>query len=289
MSEFRPLWEGAKERFDALRWGARPGAGPAGPGPREGTETGGPAGQGESDAFGFEPLAWAATGERSDREAGHGEHPGAQATCAPPGETAEAQAREARQPDPKTAPEAQAAGQAELDVALLMLRREAFEAGRREGLEAGRLEAEERLARIEDLARQLDGARQEVFASSVQDVAAAVLHIARRVVGRELRVSQAGIEDLVRGILADVRSGDEVVVRLAEPDARMMRDAWPSLLELVGRDGELHLEVDQRLQPGGAIVETRHGRIDASVEARFAAFEQSVEAWARHELEAIDD
>lgn len=175
------------------------------------------------------------------------------------------------------------------DVALLRLREEAFEAGRREGLEAGQAELADRLARVDDLARQLDGLRDELFSQSVEDLSSAVMHIARKIVARELAVSSDGVEELVRSILSDVKADDEVIVRLAETDANMMREAYPALLELVGRDGELHLEIDRRLQPGGAIVETRHGSIDASVDARFAAYEQTIDAWARHEVEAIDD
>ena len=208
----------------------------------------------------------------------------------PPRPTATAATSEPGQPAPEEPDEATDEESIETsDVALLKLREEAFEAGRREGLEAGQAELQDRLARVDDLLRQLDGVRDELFSRSIDDLSAAVMHISRRIVARELSVSSEGVEGLIRSILSDIKADDEVVVRLAEPDAMMMREAYPALLELMGRDGELHLEIDRRLQPGGAIVETRHGTIDASVQARFAAYEQTIDAWARHEVEAIDD
>jgi len=226
---------------------------------------------------GFEPLAQWADAIQPD--------PVAPAAPPQPRPVSEPGAAAPEQPEPEAAEEPIEAS----DVALLKLREEAFEAGRREGLEAAQAEIASRLARVDDLARQLDGLRDELFSRSIQDLSSAVVHISRRIVARELAVSSDGVEELVRSILADVKADDEVIVRLAEPDANLMREAYPALLELVGRDGELHLEIDPRLQPGGAIVETRHGSIDASVSARFAAYEQTIEAWVRHELEAIDD
>lgn len=175
------------------------------------------------------------------------------------------------------------------DVALLKAREEAYEVGRREGLEAGRVEVEQQLARVADLLEQVDGARKDLMSRSVEDLAAIVMHISRAIVTRELAVDSDGVEKLVRSIFEDVRSDDEVVVRVAEADSWMMREAYPALLEMVGRDGEVRILVDPTLQPGGAIVETSHGTIDASIAAQFASFATEIEAWAGHEVEAHDD
>ncbi len=175
------------------------------------------------------------------------------------------------------------------DVALLKAREEAFEIGRAEGLEAGRVEVEQQLARVADLLEQVDGARKELMARSVEDLAAIVMHVSQAIVGRELAVDSDGVETLVKSIFEDVRSDDEVIVRVSEEDSWMMREAYPALLEMVGRDGEVRILVDPTLKPGGAIVETSHGTIDASISAQFASFAAEIEAWAGHEVEAHDD
>jgi flagellar assembly protein FliH len=175
------------------------------------------------------------------------------------------------------------------DGALLKAREEAFEIGRNEGLEAGREEVAAQLARVADLLDQVDGARAELVARSIADLSAAVLHIARAIVRRELAVDSDGVEDLVRSIFKEVRSEDEVVIRVAEEDAWMMREAYPSLLEMVGRDGEVRILVDPTLKPGGAIVETSHGTIDASIEAQFASFAAEIDVWTVQEVEVRDD
>lgn len=175
------------------------------------------------------------------------------------------------------------------DVAALRAREEAFEVGRREGLEAGRVEVQQQLESATRVLEQLNEARSNLFLHSVSDLAATVMHVATEIVRRELSVDSEGVELLVTSILADVRSDDEVVVRVSEQDGRLMREAYPAMLEMIGRDGIVQLEVDRGLQPGGAVVETSHGSIDASVEAQLASFAEAVEAWKQHEVEAVDD
>ncbi len=175
------------------------------------------------------------------------------------------------------------------DVALLRAREEAFEIGKQEGLEAGRVEVTRQLEQAAQLVEQLQAARQQLFHRSIEDLATAVMYIAEEIVGRELSVDSEGVESLVTSILADVRSDDEVVVRVAEEDSRFMREAYPALLDMIGRDGIVRLEIDRGLRPGGAIVETSHGTIDASIQSQLDSFAAAIEGWKQREVEAIDD
>jgi flagellar assembly protein FliH len=255
MAGFQPLWQSEKARFTEMDLGAEDGFEPMGQWPR------------------LAVIPETDVAEATDDERVPTPEP---------------------QPAPRTSePGAQVEPASELDeasdIALLQLREDAFEVGRREGLEAAEAEVAAQVGRVQDLVQQLDGLRAELLTRSVEDLAATVMHVSRKIVGRELAVDSAGVEELVRSILKDVRGDDEIVVRVAEDDARLMRESYPELMELVGRDAELHMEIDSRLEPGGAIVETRHGTIDASIEARFGAFEEAVGGWVRHEVEAIDD
>jgi flagellar biosynthesis/type III secretory pathway protein FliH len=93
----------------------------------------------------------------------------------------------------------------------------------------------------------------------------------------------------VRAILTDVQSDDDFVIRVSESDAETLRAVHPALLDLVGRDAGLRIEVDSRLLSGGTVVETSYGKIDASIEQQLEAFAAGVEAWVTTEVEANDD
>ena len=112
--------------------------------------------------------------------------------------------------------------------------------------------------------------------------------VAEQVIRRELSVSSGDIEGLIRNILSDVQGDDDFVLRVSEADAETIEEISPTLRDLIGRDAELRIEVDSRLLPGGAVVETSYGRIDASIEQQLEAFSSSVETWVSSEVEAND-
>lgn len=175
------------------------------------------------------------------------------------------------------------------DVAQLRAREQGFELGREQGIAAAEAAVASKVAELDALVTELTALRARLFKDSVQDLGAAITHISERIVGRELAVDSSGVERLVIDVLDHVQSDDEVVIRIAPEDERQMRNAAPSVLEHLGRDATFRIEVDENQQPGGVLVETQLGSIDASVETRFRAFEESVRAWVTEELGADED
>jgi len=175
------------------------------------------------------------------------------------------------------------------DGDFLQAREEAYEVGRRAGLEAGAAEVRERLESLTRMLEDVAGLRRRLFERSVEDVASATVEIARRMVRRELSVGVGDLEGLVKDILSDLRADDEVTVQIAPEDDRFMRDGYPGLLAHVGRDASLRMEASADVTPGGVLVETTFGTVDATVESRFEAFAETVDAWARDAMERIDD
>ena len=170
------------------------------------------------------------------------------------------------------------------DAALLRARDEAREVGRQAGLTEGREELARRLAAVEDMALQLAGLREELFAHSVQDIADAALRIVEEVLRRELAQGGIDIEALVRSVLDEARDADEIVLRLSPVDDQMIQDAYPGLLSSLGRERSFHIEIDDSLDAGGCIVETNHGIINASLATRLQGYVDAVLTWADDEV-----
>ena len=181
--------------------------------------------------------------------------------------------------DPPKEPEA-----AVEDVHLILLREEAWAAGHAAGLAAGEALIQEQVGRLDALVVALTAVRPRLMSASARDVAAAVELIAGAIVQRELAVDSSGVTDLVVSVLQHVQSDDEVVIRVAPEDERLMQSAAPMVLDRLGRDATFRIQSDSSLQPGGVTVETRLGSIDASVETRFAAFAEAVHDWMSAEV-----
>jgi flagellar biosynthesis/type III secretory pathway protein FliH len=154
---------------------------------------------------------------------------------------------------------------AEAEAARARVLAEASEAGRREGL--GRAAAVLALAAA---------ARDRRLADLEGEVAALALEVARKVLGRELAEREGAVADLAARAIAEARDRRHVTLRVNPRDAAAVRAAEGRLAAILAV-APLAVREDAAVPPGGAIVETEAGRIDARVEVQLAQLARAVE------------
>lgn len=145
---------------------------------------------------------------------------------------------------------------AEADASREAVRAAAVEEGRREG--RGAAAAALALAASE---------RDRLLASAEREIAALVLALARKVLGRELAEREAAVADLAARALAEARERREVALRVNPADAPAIRAAEGRLGAILVR-ATLDVREDPAVPRGGAVVETEAGRIDGGIEAQ---------------------
>lgn len=171
------------------------------------------------------------------------------------------------------------------DAEIQRIRSEAFQAGKAAALEEQRVAWKNQVDRVATLSREVEQIRDAVFARSIQDTAEAVVLIAWQILRRELAVPGHQVEALVRSVMSDLRSGDDIFVRVSAEDESRLRDVLPALADELGSETKLRIEAHPSISPGGVIVETTWGRVDATVETQMQAFADTVEAWATATIE----
>ena len=189
---------------------------------------------------------------------------------------------------PPPNPVAEAADPRDMDAELLRLSEEAREAGHRVGLQEGLDGAAGTVQAAEALLEELTSLRRRLLERSVQDVADAARLVAHRIVGRELLVAAGDVQALVQDVLSTLGEEDEILLVVSPEDDLALREAYPTLLKRFGRDATLRIETSPEVSQGGVRVETAHGNVDATVDARFEAFAESIDAWARERVEGLD-
>jgi type III secretion protein L len=140
-------------------------------------------------------------------------------------------------------------------------------AGFEEGVAAGRMEIAERM--IESVNKTVH------YVSGLEkSVVEIVMKALRRILGdmpeRE-RVTQ-----VVKSALAVARTQRSVVVRVHPADAEHVRARVDEITKPYPNVSFLEVTPDPRLQPGGCILESEIGVIDASLEAQLQAIENSL-------------
>jgi flagellar biosynthesis/type III secretory pathway protein FliH len=109
-----------------------------------------------------------------------------------------------------------------------------------------------------------------------REVVALAVAVARKILGRELAASPGAVVDLAAAAVAEARGRREVVLRVSPADADAIRRDEEKLAAVLHR-APLEIREDPAVAPGGAIVDTEAGRIDAGIESQLAAVARAVE------------
>lgn len=139
--------------------------------------------------------------------------------------------------------------------------------------QAGRAEAQAGAAGL--LARAAVE-RDRLLRDAEREVVRLALAVARKILGRELAASPDTVVELAAAGLAEARARREVVLRVSPADAAVIRAAEGKLAAILLR-APLRVQEDPAVAPGGAVVETEAGRIDAGIECQLAAVARAVE------------
>lgn len=153
---------------------------------------------------------------------------------------------------------------------------EGLEAGRAEGREAAHAEAvEEFRAQFDALTRDWQAAldrwnrdRNRMMLEAREDVIRLALAVARKIVHRHVDVDPAVVEDQIVEALRLVSEPGRLVVRVHRDERERVESVLPDLLQTLDEDRDVCVVDDDSVEPGGCIVATAGGEIDATLKTQ---------------------
>ncbi|RME73154.1 MAG: HrpE/YscL family type III secretion apparatus protein [Planctomycetota bacterium] len=144
--------------------------------------------------------------------------------------------------------------------------REGFEQGYRKGYE----EALAGLVRLEERQRALEAELEP----QLVDLA---VGIARKIIGSELASSPDAIAKIVAQALRTVRHQREITVRVHPDHVEELETHRQQLLAVLSRAPDLQIRADPALPPGGCVIESELGRVEADLETQLALLRNALE------------
>jgi len=138
----------------------------------------------------------------------------------------------------------------------------AIEAARDKGKASGLADTEELQGRMKSLGTTL---QHEVEPEALK----ASMQMARRFIETELERHPEVIVDIVRQALLSVRHQREVFVRVNPDHVGILEDRKREIVDVLGRAKDIDIREDPDLEPGGCVIETEIGAIDARLETQF--------------------
>ena len=159
--------------------------------------------------------------------------------------------------------------------ALLQEAREQVESQIREAAEMGKHEG---FAQAEHMREQIAVLEQRMLQEVEGEVVRAALRISEELLEQEMAQRPTAIVDLVFTALKSARNAKDVYLRVNPRDARILREHTGRLIDALGRAKEIDVREDRNVAPGGVLIQTESGVIDAQLETQLAEISMALGA-----------
>ena len=160
------------------------------------------------------------------------------------------------------------------------IREQAYEEGFAAGIERAESQLEGPASALASAAAQLSAVRADAAASVEADAVDLALRIAEQAVGAAIAADPELVVEAVRGALRRLVERDRVLILVNPDDLELVRDHVGRLVGELGGIEHCEVQAERRVRPGGAIVRTSEGEVDATLETKLARAREVLE----HEL-----
>lgn len=162
-----------------------------------------------------------------------------------------------------------------------------MEKARQEGLKAAEIEAEQVL----DTAKQkydeiLEEAVQikeaaatdykETIKSAEKEIVELSVYIAEKIINTEVNKSDDYIINIIKDAMERVVSKDDVILRLSPEDYITVTSNKKYWVTKIKGLGEIKIEEDTAMEPGGCIIDTPYGMMDAGMSVRMDKIQKAI-------------
>ncbi|WP_170829606.1 flagellar assembly protein FliH [Terribacillus halophilus] len=154
-----------------------------------------------------------------------------------------------------------------------------FDAGQNEGLQSYQSRIDEAKHLIE-LAQQDYKETVETSEDALLDLG---LKLAEKILHQQLEAEPESYLALVKGAIADWKERSDLRLYVHPDSYELVLQQKEELALLTGKDFDLMIMPQHDLPAGGCILETKHGRIDASIDSQLAVLREKLFELRREE------
>jgi flagellar assembly protein FliH len=153
---------------------------------------------------------------------------------------------------------------------------EGREAGREAGYADGKAEVERLIQRTQTVLERAQDKRGDILAESEQQIVDLVLLIARKVVKAISESQRTVVVSNVVQALRKIKARGNVLIRVNLADLKLTTEHTKDFIRMVEGVQNIQVLEDSTVDPGGCIVETDFGEVDARIASQLAELEDKI-------------
>jgi len=154
--------------------------------------------------------------------------------------------------------------------------RKAFDEGRDEGFKAGEEEVKRLIERIHEILNSAIDERRKILESTEKQLIDLVLLIARKVVKVISETEKKVVIENVKDALKKVKGETQITIKVNTRDMGLTSKHKKEFIAAVESLKQIRVEEDSRVDPGGCIITTSFGDIDARIQNQLQIIEESI-------------
>lgn len=146
-------------------------------------------------------------------------------------------------------------------------RQEGQDSGYRDGIAKAESEMEEMLATMRGLIDMARAERHKIIEGAEPEIIKLAMGIAERILHKTVEVDRDVVVAITKAAIGELVDRESITVRVNPIDLERMKQHRDSMLAL-GETKHMRVIEDQRVDPGGVVVETESGTLDAKIETQ---------------------
>jgi len=159
-------------------------------------------------------------------------------------------------------------------------RKEAFEqgkeAGRLEGYNEGKVEVDRLIERTQVVLERAQDKRGEILAETEQEIIDLVLFLTRKVVKVIADNQREVIISNVIQALRKVRDRGNIIIHVNLSDLKLTTEHTKNFIQMMEGVKSIQVVEDSSVDPGGCVIETDFGEVDARISSQLAELESKI-------------
>jgi flagellar assembly protein FliH len=168
---------------------------------------------------------------------------------------------------------------AEADARAAEIEGAAYSKGYEEGLSAGTTAGEQQAAEmIQQVAAIVDQATElhdGMLHEAEPEMVALCLEISRKIIQAELRTNPDVVKSVLGAAVQKINGSPRVTIKVNAAHLEAVRKHWLTAYGSNYREKEWIIEGDANVTPGGCVLDTKYGSIDAQIGTQFAEIQKT--------------
>jgi flagellar biosynthesis/type III secretory pathway protein FliH len=168
---------------------------------------------------------------------------------------------------------------ADADNRAAEIEKAAYDKGYAEGLGGGKTAGEDQAAAmIQQVTAIVDQATQlhdTILHEAEGEMVALCLEIGRKIIQAELRTNPDVVKSVVAAAVEKINGSPRVTIKVHPDQVESVRAHWLQAFGENYREKEWTVEGDLAVYPGGCVLQTKYGSLDANIGAQFAEIQKT--------------